>query len=150
MPAVIRKIQPSDVETIRELHYSHLSPAAKSKYFKINPQSAARTEKMLAGLEGVCLVAGADSKTVAYLIGSLINKPLTTIQYATLENILVLPAYRRQGIGSALMHSFTAWAETAGATRLSVDVSPRNQEAITFYEHHGLAAATLTLEGLID
>jgi GNAT superfamily N-acetyltransferase len=151
MSIIIRKIQPPDIEAVRAMHYSHLTPDAKTKYLNNNAQSAARTELIFAGQEAaLCLVAESHDRLTGYLVGALASNPLAVVSYACLENILVLPEYRRQGIGSSLIETFKAWAKVAGAERLSVDVSPRNQIAIDFYLAHDLQPATLTLESPID
>jgi ribosomal protein S18 acetylase RimI-like enzyme len=104
----------------------------------------------LAGEEGICLIALAGPEVAGYLVGSLTENAHPSIQYAALETIKVVPEYRRQGVGSALVEDFRGWAREAGATRLSVDVAPRNAAAIGFYEAHGFIPATLVLERRID
>ncbi|GAC1372926.1 MAG: hypothetical protein NVSMB39_7160 [Candidatus Saccharimonadales bacterium] len=146
MTASIRPIKASDVATVRTLLYSHLSPESKAEYLKINPTAATRTENILAGSDGVCLVADNAGELIAYLIGSTEAYPLSSIKYASLENIYVSPKFRRQGIGSVLFEQFKLWAESTGTTRLKVDVSPKNTAAIKFYEHQSFAPSTLTME----
>jgi len=128
------------------MHYSHLSAGARAEYFRLNPAAAARTENILTGSDGLCLVAETGGEIISYLIGSLETNPLTPIVYAALENLYVQPMSRRQGVGSEIFEQFRSWAESAGATRFKVDVSPKNTAAIKFYEHLLFAPATLTLE----
>ena len=54
-----------------------------------------------------------------------------------LQFIAVDKALRGDGIGSALMDSFEEQARASGSTRLSLDVSAKNQGACRFYEHRG-------------
>ena len=54
-----------------------------------------------------------------------------------LQFIAVDEALRGDGIGSVLMDSFEERARASGSTRLSLDVSAKNQGAYRFYERRG-------------
>lgn len=54
-----------------------------------------------------------------------------------LEDLFVLPAYRRQGIGRALLRSVAQIAKQRGAGRLEWSVLDWNHSAIAFYETMG-------------
>ena len=54
-----------------------------------------------------------------------------------LQFIAVDEALRGDGIGSVLMESFEERARASGSTRLSLDVSAKNQGAYRFYERRG-------------
>ena len=54
-----------------------------------------------------------------------------------LEDIFVLPSYRRQGIGKALLARVAAVAVERNAGRLEWSVLSWNQSAISFYESVG-------------
>jgi ribosomal-protein-alanine N-acetyltransferase len=54
-----------------------------------------------------------------------------------LENIAVLPAYRRQGIGLGLLSALLAQARSSRAERILLEVRASNQSAIRFYEASG-------------
>ena len=54
-----------------------------------------------------------------------------------LEDLFVLPDYRRQGIGRALLRSVAAIAHARGAGRLEWSVLAWNHSAIAFYEKMG-------------
>jgi len=45
---------------------------------------------------------------------------------------------RGDGVGSVLMDSFEEWARASGSTRLSLDVSAKNEGARRFYERRGM------------
>ncbi len=55
-----------------------------------------------------------------------------------LQAIAVDKALRGDGVGSVLMDSFEERARTSGSTRLSLDVSARNEGARRFYERRGM------------
>ncbi len=54
-----------------------------------------------------------------------------------LHAIAVDKALRGDGVGSVLMDSFEEQARASGSTRLSLDVSARNEGACGFYERRG-------------
>ena len=54
-----------------------------------------------------------------------------------LQFIAVDKALRGDGVGSVLMDSFEERARASGSTRLSLDVSAKNEEAHRFYERRG-------------
>lgn len=59
-----------------------------------------------------------------------------------LEDLFVRPAWRRQGVGQALLARLAADARRAGAARLEWAVLDWNAPAIAFYEHLGARALT--------
>ena len=56
-----------------------------------------------------------------------------------LQAIAVDTELRGDGVGSVLMDSFENRARDSGSTRLSLDVSAKNEDARRFYERRGMA-----------
>ena len=56
-----------------------------------------------------------------------------------LQAIAVDKELRGDGVGSVLMDSFEKRARDSGSTRLSLDVSAKNEDARRFYERRGMA-----------
>ena len=56
---------------------------------------------------------------------------------AHLEDLVVLEAYRGQGLGRRLLEVAVVWAQSIGAQRLHWEVLDWNQPAIDFYEGLG-------------
>jgi GNAT superfamily N-acetyltransferase len=82
---------------------------------------------------------------VAEWEGAIVGFALFFANYSTfltqpgiyLEDLFVLPQYRRQGIGRALLSSVAEIAKARGAGRLEWSVLDWNQSAIAFYEKMG-------------
>jgi ribosomal protein S18 acetylase RimI-like enzyme len=146
MSAIIRPIKADDVEAVRRQMFAHLSPAALAEYLASHPVESARTEKILLGYEGICLVAEQAGKIIGFIMGVIAPKVAPEIRYAVIENLRVEPEHRHQGVGSQLLEQFRRLVISRGATRLTVDVSPNNESAIRFYRRFELVPATLTLE----
>jgi ribosomal-protein-alanine acetyltransferase len=54
-----------------------------------------------------------------------------------LENIAVLPEFRRKGLGRQLLSTLTAQARVLGAERMLLEVRGSNEEAIGLYRSEG-------------
>ncbi len=50
---------------------------------------------------------------------------------------MVDAAYRRRGVGTALLDAADEWARSAGVTKLELHVFPHNTPAIALYDRHG-------------
>ena len=85
-----------------------------------------------------CLLAEAED-------GTLVGLALYFWNYSTwtgrpgihLEDLFVLPDYRAQGYGKALLKRVAQIALEAGCVRLQWDVLRWNEKAISFYQAHG-------------
>lgn len=53
--------------------------------------------------------------------------------------MLVLPSYRRLGLGSALLQHLIDWAQSAGIDALYLEVFPHNEPALALYRRFGFA-----------
>ncbi|NHB76362.1 GNAT family N-acetyltransferase [Rhodobacter calidifons] len=60
---------------------------------------------------------------------------------AMLHALEVRPALRRQGVGATLMRAAANWAQTHGATRLSLVVTRQNSAACALYARLGMTVA---------
>ena len=62
-------------------------------------------------------------------------------------HLAVIPAYRNQGVGSALMRMLEKKLREKGCLRTYMLVTKDNQEAIRFYENHGWKQMELYILG---
>jgi aminoglycoside 6'-N-acetyltransferase I len=89
----------------------------------------------------------AHTTVAATAAGSVVAFAVTTTSYglengliAELEDLFVLPAYRRQRLGTALVEVSHAWAESVGAAHLEVVVAPQGHDVsrlLRWYAHLG-------------
>ena len=61
---------------------------------------------------------------------------------AAVENLAVRSAFRRMGIGRALMRQAERWAEELGATEIELNVYEFNQAAFSFYRSLGYTTSS--------
>ncbi len=89
---------------------------------------------------GLELGAFDGKKMVGFVSATLWNesgmrKDLKTV---CLDNIYVLPTYRRRGIAAKLFSEVEAWAREQGAVRLELHTWDFNKDAIAMYEAMGM------------
>lgn len=60
-----------------------------------------------------------------------------------LEDLIVAPGRRRQGLGSRLLEHVSAWAAAQGIRRLTLLADADNAPALDFYARHGFAASAM-------
>ena len=61
---------------------------------------------------------------------------------AEITNILVIEAYRKRGIGKALLEMVIQLCETHRVKDLTLEVRVSNEDAIRFYKNHGFKIAS--------
>lgn len=69
-------------------------------------------------------------------LGAAIDQ-VTGYRYSHIFLLYVAPAYRRQGIGSALIHQAEAWAKARGERQVGLQVFQHNLPALRLYEKLG-------------
>jgi ribosomal protein S18 acetylase RimI-like enzyme len=59
------------------------------------------------------------------------------------EDVVVLPEHRGQGVGRALIRGLTTWAKARGVTRMQLLADRNNQPALAFYDRLGWQSTAL-------
>lgn len=147
----IRPATPADVPALLSLlaHLDAYHRAARPDLFA----PAKRTEVDLAALLGdaraTILVADRDDVLLGFVAVGLRDVPASPIRaghrLAEIDNIVVVPEARRQGIGRALIAAASDWARDRAVDRLVLSVWAFNDEAIRFYTAAGFETLTLRL-----
>ena len=68
---------------------------------------------------------------------SLARDPHPASRHVADLGLMVAVAYRRRGIGRALLEQAVAWASAAGVSKLELHVFPWNEPAIALYQAFG-------------
>ena len=58
-------------------------------------------------------------------------------EYAFISDLVVLSAYRGQGLGRALLQQADAYARQQGVAKIQLEVLPNNTAALNLYKRHG-------------
>src|SRR5579885_177693 len=143
---MIRAYQPADQERvercIREL------PDFERSLEDDRVEGAGITRRYLLELLDTCqkqsgqlFVAEIDGRIAGFVCVWLEREPesyLTSLAlYAYISDLVVLPAYRRQGLGSALLAQAETFAAQQGVRALRITVLARNEGAKEVYHRAG-------------
>ncbi|MBI5063154.1 MAG: GNAT family N-acetyltransferase [Desulfatitalea sp.] len=137
MPATIRNARHEDIETLVTLLKQLF---AIETDFKIDLQRHRRGLALLidgCGKHRCVLVAQAEGAVVGMGTAQLLISTAEGGWVALVEDIVVDPQWRGQGIGRALMGALEEWGWAHGATRLQLLADRTNFSALDFYDHIG-------------
>lgn len=133
---VLRAAQPEDSEIIFALIQ------ALADYEKLSHVVTGTVEELRDHLFGSrayaeVVLAEVDSQVVGFALFFYNYSTFLTKPGIYLEDLFVLPAYRRQGIGKALLSYLAERAVQEGCGRLEWSVLDWNAPAIAFYQRMG-------------
>jgi ribosomal protein S18 acetylase RimI-like enzyme len=96
---------------------------------------------LLADEDHGLFVAEIEGQVAGYVHVTVREAPpipiLVPRRIAVVDNIVVKEAYRRSGLGRALMGRAEQWAQAKGAADVELNVYEFNESAIAFYESLG-------------
>lgn len=95
------------------------------------------------------LAEGASGEAIGYCVTHMLPGPddswRSGTRIADIESLCVLPEHRGGGLGSRLLNAATAEAARRGAQDVWIGVVAGNEDAMRFYERHGLRPVMTTL-----
>ena len=150
----IRKLTEADYDTVIEL-YTELDiihVQARPDYFvhrdkeEIYPQDAYDHNLSHPGV--LQLGAFENNQLVGLVRASLWEESgmIQDVKTVCLDNIYVLPAYRRKGIAARLFAEVEAWSREQGAIRLELHTWDFNKNAIAMYQAMGMTPQRYVFE----
>ena len=115
---------------------------ALAEYEKLTHQVTGTTEQLESHLFGdrpsaEAIVVEAENKTVGFALFFPNYSTFLTKPGIYLEDLFVLPEYRRRGIGTAMLSYLGQLAIARDAGRLEWSVLDWNESAIAFYQNMG-------------
>jgi RimJ/RimL family protein N-acetyltransferase len=129
----VRRVRPGDLDAVVELF---ASVAAEGRWIAAEApiDRNQRRRRLREGIDQpgtAMLVADAGGEVVGML-------RIDKAGYGVAElGMLVAAAWRRRGVGSALLRAGIDWAREVGAHKVALQVWPHNQAAISLYERFG-------------
>jgi GNAT superfamily N-acetyltransferase len=90
----------------------------------------------------VAVACGEDDEVVGFAISTL-SFGLESGHYAELEDLFVLPAHRRAGVGSVLIDDSAQWARSRDCLALELVVAPNGanmDHLFNYYAHQGFTS----------
>ncbi len=139
----IRTLTEQDYEQVLEL-YTQLDvmhAQARPDYFALRDDVYPKEHYLhnLAYPDGLEMGAFDGEKLVGFVGATLWNESgmIKDVKTVCLDNIYVLPAYRRRGIAAKLFAEVEIWARERGAIRLDLHTWDFNKSAIAMYKAMG-------------
>jgi GNAT superfamily N-acetyltransferase len=106
-------------------------------------KTQAEVEALITGPQSAILVATDGADTVGLM--TLLEKQVTANaiaaerRYVEIDNMVVMPSARRQGVGSAFLQAASDWARARGISSLELSVYEFNEGAHALYRDAGFA-----------
>ncbi len=94
----------------------------------------ARRMSQHGGARRFVLIAQSDGAPIGFVCALREGDPGTGV---LVDNLHVLPAFQRRGVGKRLLHDTATWARTLGERTMALHVIEGNGRAVAFYEHTG-------------
>jgi diamine N-acetyltransferase len=145
----IRTAEIKDYEGIEKIAFENVK-----KHFEVLPQLFKLSETTIdkkvydqvvtdKNSNYVILCACKDNEVVGFLLGEYQEVPESEdfigMRYFYIRTLAVLEAMKRRGIGSLLFDYVKSYCKEKGISVIELDVYDFNQEAIKFYEKHGMS-----------
>jgi ribosomal protein S18 acetylase RimI-like enzyme len=147
----VRRARAEDEAALRGLwrELDALHARLQPGFFRAGARAPASLAAVLADPSRALLVADADGVVAGALEVRLYDTPRHPQQLprrrAYVEDLAVIAARRRRGIGRALMEAAAEWARARGAEELLLTVWAGNRAAAAFYERLGYRAVSRLL-----
>lgn len=131
----VRTARPQDLEQLVEL---------LRLLFAIEEDFNVNADKQRQGLALVLddersrvLVTEVHGKVVGMCTGQLVISTAEGGPAVLVEDVVVDPGHRGQGIGRALLDALATWARNQGASRMQLLADTNNRPALVFYDRRG-------------
>ena len=106
--------------------------------FTPNPQKQYRgLQLMLEGEQCCILVAEIEGKIAGMVTAQLVVSTAEGAYSGWIEDMVIFPEYRQQGIGSRLLAAIETWCYQNGAVRVQLLADRENRPALEFYSKNG-------------
>ena len=128
--------------------------AMQPEFFCAAPRSEQDTAAALADTNAAFLLAVQDGAAVGFALVEYAGwtpefSCVLPHRYARLSDLVVAPAQRGQGIGSALLGAAKRWARDRRLEYLELNVLAQNTAAMALYESHDFVDATHTMRCML-
>jgi ribosomal protein S18 acetylase RimI-like enzyme len=139
----IRTAEASDVDRLTDLLIELFFIETD---FVINGEKHARGISIVISSsdKSVMFVAEYEGRIIGMVSGQIVISTAIGAPSLLLEDMCVTSAYRRTGIGTALMQRLADWAREKGAQRFQLVTDKDNHPAIMFYRKHGFKPSRMT------
>ena len=132
------KIRPARFEDIEDMTTLLALLFSIEEDFDFDAQRQQRgLNLMLQNNNGIILVAESDSRVVGMCMGQLMVSTAEGGWSMLVEDVVILPDFRKRGLARLLLDSLAVWGTARGVCRLQLLADINNSSAHRFYEHLG-------------
>ena len=146
VPASIRKAVPEDTPAIVEIWKEFMDfHARRDRHFTRSVDGHQRFADFISGRivhDASCVVVAQRTEQVAgYCLAVISRYPPVFLYdtYGTISDLAVSAAYRRQGIGEALMEYACAWFAEREIARIELRIATTNEVSTAFWRKMGFS-----------
>jgi len=137
----VRRVDVSDREAVLGL------AAAFATSFSVEPQAFAKNfTTLLHHPDAALLVVEVETQVVAYILGFVHPTLYANGMVAWVEELMVHPGWRRQGIGRHLMEAFEVWARSRQARLIAL----ATRRAADFYRSLNYSESAIYFRKLLS
>ena len=141
----------NDIDAICTLYQQFYETNANQqpKYYCNVEESGAYPKSVINGVSGDIFIAKTQNKIVGFIhVEAEETAPFPSVaphQYACIVDFYVIPDYRKNGIGKALLERAKDWAKSKNLEYLELFVLEENQLGQNFYKREKFSTASRTL-----
>ena len=135
MTAIIRPASAGDIPAMVEL--LGLLFTLEADFTFASDRQRRGLELLLAAPQARVAVAEVDGRAVAMATAQLLISTAEGGPALTIEDVVVAPLHRRQGLARQLLAHLALWGESQGARRLQLLADRDNTLALLFYQRLG-------------
>ncbi len=147
----IRKASLKDLNNIQKLNHEVMSANIEfdpniNPDFDLGEAGEILFKEALTNSDGIFLLAFDDEKLVGYINGEPREIPNREIKTFEIDNLGVIPEYRKHGIATMLYNKIVEEIKTRGFKKLYLNCYVQNTNALNFYKNLGFEPIDISLE----
>ena len=143
-----------DICHLYKILFAEMAALQPQYYVPVEKHNVEFLKEIICGEQSDILVALIDSRVSGLVLlkamHTLLYPCLVPHSYVYLMDLVVDPARRDSGIGTALLHAAKQWGQARRLDYVELGVLPENLRAISLYEREGFQAVTQTMRFSLD
>lgn len=138
------------LEMLNDLHVEHVSHRPDIYLPSQEAISHKEFSEIVCSSEYIARVAVSEQEIVGFAVGKVKMTPedplIKSHKTVYIDEIYVLPAFRKNKVGKELLSCLEAVADEINADRIDLNVWSFNKDAINFYEKVGMSIQRVVFE----
>lgn len=147
----IKPAQIDDLERIQKLNHKIMWQNEEFDQdidinFDLSDEGRSFFQKAIEDKNGCFYIAYDKDKMIGYGNGVIRDYCYKTVKIFEIENMGVIPSYKRKGVGEKIFRFLTMWAKKKGCKKVYLNCYYKNKTALAFYRSLGLRTVDVSLE----